>query len=717
MSGRLVNPWTPGTTYPPNSVVRPTSVTGSSSSPPTNAGFETGDFTGWTAATGYNVVTTSPYLGTYCASLAAMAGSGLDLINQNQVAIVAGQIITATCYINAGSAPSGATGGCALAVYDSGHSHIATYVGPLVTAIGTTGWVKATITQPMLIGAAFVAVGARCSNTSASDMFVDNFSWDLLVNPYDSPELFYAVQTGTGKSGPTEPTWATTPPNINDGTVTWSSQAPTSILWQTEPLMKSGSLEPGTFGGPPPWPTVPGQSVHDTLSTPPSGMDWLAVTPQVVDPNDPTLPPQSKYVVAAASKLFVLDGDICNYCATTNPLDWTSEADAGFLPIGLQSYGTNPFLAAGLYRSNLVFFNSQGLQMWQVDEDPANMALLDAIPVGCTQHRSLSSINNDLFFLAGQGVRTMGISAGSGNLQAGDVGMPIDPLVQAAELWATTNNVTPIGSYFPSLGQYFLAFPNWPADGLFWSSGGSGTAAGTNTYTATIAGVTSYRAGQFFYITFTNAATGASTLNINGIGAVTLTDRTHVTAGSSWFVQYDGTQFLIMGGITRVFVYTMTAIGQVGAWSHYLLQFTLEDFCQAGNDLCLRGTVFGSPQMFKFDPTNLRDTVTGAEVATYAVVQWPWLDDGNPGQTKQLSGFDMAVTLSAGSYTVEFGYDESNTAAFTTPYSLTTDTVPGMMYPIQVKAPSFSFRFVSESTSGWSIQMANLYLTDKRLTS
>ena len=62
------------------------------------------------------------------------------------------------------------------------------------------------------------------------------------------------------------------------------------------------------------------------------------------------------------------------YCATTNPLDWTSEADAGFLPIGLQSYGTNPFLAAGLYRSNLVFFNSQGLQMWQVDEDPANMA-------------------------------------------------------------------------------------------------------------------------------------------------------------------------------------------------------------------------------------------------------------------------------------------------------------------------------------------------------
>ena len=49
--------------------------------------------------------------------------------------------------------------------------------------------------------------------------------------------------------------------------------------------------------------------------------------------------------------------------------------------------------------------------------------------------------------------------------------------------------------------------------------------------------------------------------------------------------------------------------------------------------------MFASPQMFKFDPTNLRDTVTGAEVATHAVVQWLWLDDGNPGQNKQLSGF------------------------------------------------------------------------------
>ena len=554
---------------------------------------EQATFTGWTAATSYNVVTTSPYLRDY--NLAAMAGSGLDLINRSSRRCC-GQIITATCYINAGSAPSGATGGCALAVYESGHTHIATYVRPPRYSHRDNRMGQGDDHAAHADWGDFVAVGARCSNTSASDMFVDNFSWDLLVNPYDSPELFLRGSNRDRKV-------RTHGADVDDNTAEHQRRhghlvksGPTSILWQTEPLMKSGSLEPGTFGGPPPWPTVPGQSVHDTLSTPPSGMDWLAVTPQVIDPNDPTLPPQGKYVVAAASKIFVLNGDIANYCATTNPLDWTSTADAGFLPIGLNSYGTNPFTAAGLYRSNLVFFNSQGLQMWQVDEDPANMALLDAIPIGCTQHRSLASVNNDLFFLSAQGDRTMGISAGSGNLQAGDVGMPIDPLVQAATLWAAANGVTPIGGYFPSFGQRFLAFPNWPADGLFWSSGGSGAASGTNTYAVSLSGITAYRVGQFYCVTFINAATGASTLNINGIGDKTIEDHTKITAGSKWFVYYDDIldRFNISGGITRVFVYTMSRVGEVGAWSHYLFQHVLEELLPKPTTTCICAGLFSA---------------------------------------------------------------------------------------------------------------------------
>ena len=49
-----------------------------------------------------------------------------------------------------------------------------------------------------------------------------------------------------------------------------------------------------------------------------------------------------------------------------------------------------------------------------------------------------------------------------------------------------------------------------------------GTASGTDTYTVTISGVTSYADGDAYLISFTNGNTTSCTLNINGLGAVSL---------------------------------------------------------------------------------------------------------------------------------------------------------------------------------------------------
>jgi hypothetical protein len=57
------------------------------------------------------------------------------------------------------------------------------------------------------------------------------------------------------------------------------------------------------------------------------------------------------------------------------------------------------------------------------------------------------------------------------------------------------------------------------------STGGGiphGTASGTDTYTTTISGVTSYSDGDAYLIRFTNGNTTGATLNINGLGAVDL---------------------------------------------------------------------------------------------------------------------------------------------------------------------------------------------------
>lgn len=84
---------------------------------------------------------------------------------------------------------------------------------------------------------------------------------------------------------------------------------------------------------------------------------------------------------------------------------------------------------------------------------------------------------------------------------------------------------------------------------------GYAVATGTDTYAATITGVEAYTAGDGYLIKFTNANTGASTLNINTIGAIAL-KKSGTTALSSGDISgsqimlcvFDGTNFQVIGG-------------------------------------------------------------------------------------------------------------------------------------------------------------------------
>lgn len=82
----------------------------------------------------------------------------------------------------------------------------------------------------------------------------------------------------------------------------------------------------------------------------------------------------------------------------------------------------------------------------------------------------------------------------------------------------------------------------------------SATASGTNTYTASInPGITAYVNTQQFFIKFTNANTGAVTLNLNGIGAVAIVKNTSaalaagdILAGQILCLAYDSSNFQVI---------------------------------------------------------------------------------------------------------------------------------------------------------------------------
>lgn len=80
------------------------------------------------------------------------------------------------------------------------------------------------------------------------------------------------------------------------------------------------------------------------------------------------------------------------------------------------------------------------------------------------------------------------------------------------------------------------------------------TASGTDTYTATISGA-GYNTGRTYKVKFTNANTGAATININSLGAKSIKKNAtedlvtgDIKAGGEYLLSYDGTNFQLIGG-------------------------------------------------------------------------------------------------------------------------------------------------------------------------
>lgn len=412
-----------------------------------------------------------------------------------------------------------------------------------------------------------------------------------LVEPPAVLGYFYEC-TVAGTTGLSEPAWPQADgATVTDGGVTWTARIAPTITWTAEALYKSGVSEPT-------WPTAPGATVSDGTLT------WTARTPAVTDPKCP----QSKLAIVMAQKIFAPYRDVVRYCATNLPRDWSSANDAGFIPTGMHAPTNVEVTALGEYRGRLAIWTGSHLQIWSVDPDPREIAIYDSIPgLGTTYADATTGVSGDLFFITPLGVRSLSIAAGSQNLQTGDVGTPIDPLIQAK----LAGPDTPIGMYYPGNGQFWIAFGN------------------------------------------------------------------------------------------EVFVYSQSRLGKVGAWSRYVFPYAIDAWTQLNGELYLRG----GDNLYRVDEALTSDDGIGFE----GVIWWPYLNRGNPREEMRLESLDIE---GYGSCAVSIGYNQKDSSAYTTPYTVSEDTVPGGTIPLHVTAPSMAVKLIYAPGQSWELLQATMYLQD-----
>jgi hypothetical protein len=133
----------------------------------------------------------------------------------------------------------------------------------------------------------------------------------------------------------------------------------------------------------------------------------------------------------------------------------------------------------------------------------------------------------------------------------------------------------------------------------------SATAAGTNTYTATLSpAITAYSSFQLYLIRFTNANTAAATLNLNSLGAKdirkngsTALASGDISAGQIYMICYDGTNMQILGKIadsttlaSGTYTPTLSNTTNVAASTAFACQYM-----RVGNTVTVSGTVTIDP--------------------------------------------------------------------------------------------------------------------------
>jgi hypothetical protein len=467
--------WQPGTLYAPGSIVQPSSVPAPIQMPVQNPSFESATpLQFWTAAGPgtweaivASTVSETAYSGT---KVARYLGAPGTLTSTTVAPVTPGQSIRATAFVKiVGVKRPDAYGSVAIEWLDSLNAVLSVSESPWV--IGSTNpsapsvWIEASTGNVQApANAAFARVKLFADSAAPlTGVFFDLVSWNYVQQQAPVALLFTAIQANTGLSGVSEPAWPNTAGDtVTDNEVEWEAVTTLfdTVVWEANPILVSGATEPT-------WPEANGGRVLDNT------ISWEATTRRITDERCP----HTKVVAIAASKIFAADDDIIAFCATVNPLNWSEPEDAGYIPFGLQTYGATPVSGMGLYRSNLVAFNSKGYQMWQVDEDPLNMAILDAAPVGSSYPKSIHPVSNDLVFLTDQGIRNIGIAGASTNLQAGFFGKQVDPIVLDLIREAQDIGLAPRALFWPAAGQYWLFFGaeaivltmNGGKDDMHWS--------------------------------------------------------------------------------------------------------------------------------------------------------------------------------------------------------------------------------------------------------
>lgn len=163
------------------------------------------------------------------------------------------------------------------------------------------------------------------------------------------------------------------------------------------------------------------------------------------------------------------------------------------------------------------------------------------------------------------------------------------------------------------------------------------------------------------------------------------------TVGQYWAVFPDGAG-------SKAWVYSFSRASRIAAWSEYTFPFIITDIAAHLNSVYLRT----ASSLYRLDKDQYTDDGEPIEVE----VQMAFQDAKTPGVDKMWDAADFSLV---GSPAVSYLYDPRDETKETSAYTISGDTRPGDLIPVEVVSPSIAPRFIHSANEAFELNACQLY--------
>ena len=196
--------------------------------------------------------------------------------------------------------------------------------------------------------------------------------------------------------------------------------------------------------------------------------------------SEDTLEP-GPFVKTIKTKMYSTSSSLFHYSAVNDPTEWNGGTGSGFINMANQASGSEQLVAIENYYPNVAIFSRRNVQIWYIDVDEAQNSQLQVLRnTGAISSGSVGAFgDNDVFYLAQTGIRSLKARDSSNSAYVSDVGTAIDTLVTEDIRNLDPNLVTyskhvidPVdGRYWLALGPTVYVFSFFPSSKISaWST-------------------------------------------------------------------------------------------------------------------------------------------------------------------------------------------------------------------------------------------------------